>query len=605
MPRTFWLIALGFVVLSVAAYSASIGGGFLWDDDNYVSTNTTLRTPQGLFRIWIEPQASPQYYPVTMTSFWIEWQLWGDSPTGYRVVNVLLHAVNAILIGLILLRLGVPGALLAGALFAVHPVHVESVAWITERKNVLSLCFFLLSLMALLKWCGVRPIATRATPVVQTPAPSINKWYFAGLALFVCAVLSKSVTASLPAAMLLILWWKHGRVSWRVILALLPLFLIGIALGLTTAYVERTHVGATGRDFDLSTLDRIAVAGRAVWFYFSSLLLSTERMFIYPRWQVGTGERWRFVYPLAAMVLVLGLWLSRRRLGRGPLVGALLFGGMLVPALGFVNVYPMKFSFVADHFQYHASIGMIALIASAIALLEKRWRALVIAGMLALCLWRTAAGAAIFRNDLRLWRDTLDKNPDAWLASANLGTHALRKAAAAPSYEKPALLDEAESAFRTVAAQRPHDADPLISLALVAEQSGDLTQAIRLLDQAAALQPELGEPYFHKAKMLAGAGNMDEAISAYQKCLTLTPRHVPARVNLGAIFADQGRTDEAVDLYRSALEIDPDSVFARFNLANTLLKLGQVEEAIIHYEWALKIEPKLTPARQVLQRLRR
>src|SRR5262249_45486376 len=156
----------------------------------------------GLGRIWFEPQASPQYYPLVFTSFWIENKLWGLRPLGFHLVNVLLHAANAILVWRILKRLEVRGALVVGAIFALHPVHVESVAWVTERKNMLSGLFYLLTLRAWLRWDSI-------------DADRKWQWYTLSLILFICALLSKSVTATLPAVILVIIWWKRGRNSAR------------------------------------------------------------------------------------------------------------------------------------------------------------------------------------------------------------------------------------------------------------------------------------------------------------------------------------------------------------------------------------------------------
>ena len=349
------------IVLTVAAYVPALRGGFVWDDDKYVTANRTLRTADGLAEIWFEIGVTIQYYPLVFTTFWIEHRLWGLEPFGYHLVNVLLHATSAGLLWTLLRRLKVPGAWLAAAVFAIHPVHVESVAWITERKNTLSGVFYLLALLSYLRF--------------EPPDPQAHnrrrdwRFYPPALVLFTCALLSKTVTCSLPLVILLLLWWKRARWRWLNVLPVVPMLAIGALMGLLTAWMEKNIVLARGADWDLSIVQRCLIAGRALWFYLGKLVWPAEVMFTYPRWQVRADVWWQFLFPAATIAVVVALWLLRRRVGKPPLVAALFFGGTLAPALGLIDVYPMRYSFVADHFQYLASIGPIVLF---VALLT-RW----------------------------------------------------------------------------------------------------------------------------------------------------------------------------------------------------------------------------------------
>ena len=222
---------------------------------------------------------------MVFTTFWVEYHLWGLNPRGYHLLNILLHAANAVLVAKVLQQLRVPGAWLAAFLFALHPVHVESVAWVTERKNALSAFFYLLSLRQFLSWFGFPgiPLAADATPTAEFR--SRPQAYVAGLALFLAALLSKSVTCSLPAVLLLILW-QHGKLSRRTTLWLAPLFALGLALGLNTAWLERSHVGASGAAFEWTFAERVIIAGRALWFYAGKLLWPVNLAFMYPRWHL-------------------------------------------------------------------------------------------------------------------------------------------------------------------------------------------------------------------------------------------------------------------------------------------------------------------------------
>ncbi len=270
---------------TLAAYGPVYQAGLIWNDEDYV-TKPELQSVHGLERIWFEVGATQQYYPALHSAFWVEHRLWGDAPWGYHLANVLLHALAACLLGLLLRRLAVPGAWMAGLLFALHPVCVESVAWISEEKNTLSLVFYLLAAWAYLDFDRER------------------RWpgYFLALGLFLLAVLSKSVTATLPGALLVVLWWRRGRLTWRDAAPLAPWFAIGAADGLFTGWVERTLIGAHGTDFDLSFAQRCLVAGRVTWFYLGKLVWPANLIFIYPRWQVSAGAA------VAVFVSAGGAW---------------------------------------------------------------------------------------------------------------------------------------------------------------------------------------------------------------------------------------------------------------------------------------------------------
>ncbi|HOW90547.1 MAG TPA: hypothetical protein PL037_09700, partial [Elusimicrobiales bacterium] len=323
------LTAVFLVCMTALAYLPALrDGGYIWDDKAHVSGCHFLENAAGLRAIWTRIGSrnggTQQYYPLTYTSFWAEYRLWGPDPAGYHLTNVLLHGLNAALVWLILLRLRVPGALLAALIFALHPVHVESVAWITQRKNVLSGFFYLLSLRCFLKFFGVEENEGRTSAGTGAASPGL---YAAGSVLFVCALASKSVTATLPAAVLLALWWKRGRIAWKELLLVSPLLAAGAASGLVTAYLEKHHVGASGADWALSPAERFILAGRALWFYAGKLAWPSPLMFIYPRWDI-TGEAWpQYLLPSGALAVISALWRLRVRLGRGPLAAVLFFSG--------------------------------------------------------------------------------------------------------------------------------------------------------------------------------------------------------------------------------------------------------------------------------------
>jgi len=545
------LAALALVAMTAGVYVPIFGAGFTWDDKDYVINNQTLRSVEGLAHVWHDPGATVQYYPLTFTTFWLEYQIWQLDPTGYHVTNVLLQGLNAVLLWFVLRRLAVPGAWLAAALFAIHPVQVESVAWITERKNVLSGAFYLAAALAYLRYADV--------PAAPSGAHKPAGWYVLSLLLFACALLSKTAGCTLPAALLLVVWWKRDRVAWRDAVPLLPFFALSLAMGLITAWVERVHVGAVGQEWSLTWLERCLVAGRAVWFYLGKIFWPDPIIFIYPRWQVDAAAWWQYLYPLGVWVAVLALWLARRPIGKGPLVAALYFVGTLVPALGFVNIYYMQYSFVADHFQYFASIGLIALAAAAGARAASRLgrNGRRIAPAVAACTL-LALGTLTWRQqsaftDLEsLWQDTLSKNPAAWLAHNNLG-HVLTN-------------------------------------------RGDLPNAMKCFDEALKYNPRYAGAYYNRANGYCKMGDVTRAIADYTRAIELQPDYSEAYNNRGTAYGRIDESAKAIEDYSQAIKLKPDNAEACYNRGYAYVKNGDFKRAVEDFTRAIEVRPDLAQA---------
>jgi tetratricopeptide (TPR) repeat protein len=588
------LLGAGLILLvTLTAYIPVMRAGYIWDDELHVTRNPNLRTGEGLWRIWFDVGAVPQYYPLVHTSFWMEYHLWQLHPLGYHLVNILLHGLNAVLIWALLRRLSVPGALLAACLFALHPVHVESVAWITERKNVLSGFFYLSALLAYLGFSRMthEPVASPGVEGGSSPSGSQSRrrvCYLLALFLYLCALLSKTIACSLPVTILLLLWWKKDRIHWRDLPPLLPFFVVGAALGLLTVWMEKHLVGAQGEAWALSLVDRCLIAGRALWFYAGKLLWPRNLIFIYPRWPVNSGIWWQYLFPVTAGAVLALLWFMRRRTGKGPLVTLLYFAVTLVPALGFFNVYPMQFSFVADHFQYLASIGVIALVSAWISVALNRLPSPRRAYGHAICLgvllvfavqiWHLGRS---YINIETLWRDTIAKNPDAWLAHNNLGTEL---------YDRGSL-DEAIYQYSEALRSNPTYALAHNNLGAALENKGRLDEAIDHYRQALRIQPDYADAHTNLGTALARQGKLGEAISHYAQALQIEPADPRAHNNLAGALLDMGRFDEALDHFRQALRIQPDCVEAHNNLGTVLIAKGKVDEAILHYTEALRIRP--------------
>ncbi|MFP6621677.1 MAG: tetratricopeptide repeat protein [Pirellulaceae bacterium] len=549
-----WALAIGILAVTLVAYLPATGCGYIWDDDDYVLENRTLRSAAGLQRIWCEIGATPQYYPMVHTSYWIEYHIWGLHPTGYHLVNILLHAFNAILLWKILRFLQVPGAFLAGLLFALHPVHVESVAWITERKNTLSGCFYLLS-----AWCYLRCM------LAPDGQKHVGKLYALSLLLFIAALLSKSVTATLPAALLLILTWKRRRFEWEDVTPLVPMLAAAIPMAMITSWVEKNLVGTMYLNWDLSVVDRCLIAGHATWFYAGKLLLPLQLTFIYPRWVIDPGIWWQSLFPISALALVGLAWWQRQRLGTGPLVAILFFGGTLVPALGFVDVYPMRFSFVADHFQYLASIGLLTLAAAAFTSWAQRLAGeqnffssrtlgpgllLVVLGVLT---WHNCGK---YQDLDTLWSDTVNKNPGSQIAHTSLGT--LRG--------DQGRFREARKLLQRAIKLDDEYAEAYNNLAIVDGELGNMQQSYDHIQKAIQLQPGYAKAYFNLAIWFDHQANLPQAQAALEKALSLQPAFPQAHNRLGMVLFRLGKRKESLGHFQEALKLDPEYAEARLNM---------------------------------------
>ncbi|HAH31087.1 MAG TPA: O-GlcNAc transferase [Elusimicrobia bacterium] len=612
IPAWPWLAAASLLVITVLAYLPAIRtGGFIWDDDAYVTGNLLLRSLQGLHDIWSKVGGlrggTLQYYPLTFSVLWAEYHLFELQPLGYHLLNVLLHALNAVLVWQILRRLCVPGALMAAAVFAIHPVCVESVAWVTELKNVLSGLFYLSALLCYLRFLNVwgpepqpaGPTSSRNAVLNTAPAEVSNRYwpfYFLSIFLFLCALASKTVTASLPAVILLIIWWKTGRVGWKNILLTVPMFILGAGSGLLTSHLEKT-IGASGNEWFLLPVEHLLLAGRILWFYAGKLIWPGELIFIYPRWEVSQAVWWQYLFPLAAIALIAALWMARKKIGRGPLTATLFFAGTLVPVLGFLNVYPMRYSYVADHFQYLASLGPIALLAAGAARICLRpgaglaKPAISAAGMILLTLgWLTWRQSGIYKNADQIWIDTIKKNPSCWMAHNNFGL----------SLAGQGREQEAEVHYQEAVRIKPDFAEVHNNYGIILVAQGKVEEAITHYREAVRLNADMADAHGNWGSALGGQGKTEEAAAHYHEALRLKPDFPDVHNNLGFILAGKGKTEEAITHYREALRVKPELAEAHGNLGSALAGQGKVEEAITHYREALRLKPNLANAHNAL-----
>jgi protein O-mannosyl-transferase len=566
--------------LILLAYLPALHGGMLWDDDAYV-TKPALQSFDGLGRIWFHVGTTAQYYPLLYTAFWIEHQFWGDSVVGYHLINIVLHTLGAFLVVLIVRRLAIPGAWLAGFLFALHPVYVESVAWISEQKNTLSTVFYLASALTYLHFD-------------QTRRRSHYLW---ALGLFLCAVLSKTVTATLPAAILVILWWQRGRLSWRKdVLPLAPWLASGASAGLLSAWMERKMVGAEGTQFMLTLAQHVVLAGRVFWFYLAKLVWPLNLMFIYPRWTLDSGVEWLF--PISVLALGAALLVVARRT-RGPLAAFLFFIGTLVPVLGFLNVYPFIFSYVADHFQYVASLGILVPAAAVLTMAARRTTPILPGALVAILGVLTWMQSSAYRDAETLYRQTVERNPEGWMAHNNLGGVLMRT---------PGRSAEAVTQLQEALRLEPGLAEAHNNLGLLLSgMPGRTADAIAEFQAALRLKSNYAEAHNNLGSTLSDIpGRLPEAMAEYEAALRIDPDYADAHNNLGSALSENpDRLQEAIAQFEAALESNPNMPEAHANLGVALAKVpGHMPDAVMHLQTALRMRPDMQPVRQLLAQIR-
>ncbi|CAG1064607.1 hypothetical protein BAC1_00168 [uncultured bacterium] len=517
---------LFFLLVTISAYIYILNCGYIWDDERHVLMDSSLWGLAGLWKIWFSKEMQ-QYYPLIYSSFWLESNLWGLNPAMSHLINAAIHALNAFLLYAVLKHLNIRGALFAGLIFALHPVHVESVAWISERKNVLSGLFYLLSLYTFLK-------------SEDRPGKGL---YVISLVLFIMALLCKTVACTLPAALLIIRWMRGRDIGPRYAAALVPFFALGLAFGLLTVWWEANLVGASGSMWDMGLVERALLAGRIFWFYIYKLVFPFELIFIYPRWQVDSSAMWQWLFPAGVLLAgVLSLAFSRR-VGRGPAAALAFFLATLFPALGFIDVYPFQFSFVADHFQYMASAGPISLFAGTAAWAVRRCASLerarmsaALASLVLAALWALSFSQTLaYKDSDAIWNDTLDKNPGAWIAHTNLAVVKIEK-------------------------------DPDFAIA-------HLEKALGLNPSNETIVHALGRAFYIKGRELSAIGMERQAmeyngraIELYKEVISREPRYTEAHVNLGVALGRAEDYDGAIAHLQMGLRLKPSKTYLEKNI---------------------------------------
>ncbi len=552
-----WLMAVLLVLGTIAVYWPALHNGFIWDDPEHLTKNPHLHDLAGLVSLWTTPAA--RICPLVLTSFWVQRALWGLVPWPYHLVNILMHAASGLALWQVLRALQVRGAWLGAALWVLHPVAVESVAWITELKNTQSALFYLLSIWLFVKWRQ----AALWRPQQETWA--LEGFYALALLCGVLAMASKSSTVILPLVLGLCAWWVEGRWGWRTVARLGPFFLCSALAGAVSMWTQRLE-GALDAAYARSGPERLVTAGKVVWFYLGKLAWPHPLVFVYPRWEIDASQAESYL-PLAAVgVTLLVLWSKRKGWGRPGFLAWAYFLIALLPVLGLLDHFFLRYSFVGDHFQYLASMGPLALagagLSAGLDLAAKgdRFVKPVVCGMLVVVLGGlTWERTCVFRDDETLWHDTLAKNPACWLAHNNLGN--------------------------------------------VLSKQGQTEEAIRQYQEALRLKPDYADAHNNLGAVLGKQGQRDEAINQFREAIRLRPDHADAHNNLGVALGQKGRIDEAICQFQAAVRLKPGHADAHNNLGVALSTKGQTEEAVSQFQEALKLKPEYASARKNLDAL--
>jgi tetratricopeptide (TPR) repeat protein len=563
-----WFPGLTLAAIAILVYLPTLRAGFIWDDDLHVTANATLTTSwRGLYDIWfgLFRHTTCQYYPLSFTAFWIQYQLWGLNPLGYHLVNILLHALNTFLFWRLLTALLAPQPalhpllsppFLAATLFAIHPVNVMSVAWVTELKNGLAGTCMLLTLHAFCRMSIPQP------PATSSPTPIHARQILFALLLFTLAMFAKTASAVLIPAMALLLWWRKPNFRARDLLPLLPFLLIAGTLVAVTVHVEQGRVWGADPRPTLNLLERLLLASRAFWAYLGHLLWPANLIFTYPAWIVNARAPLEYLPLLALVALLTLLWRQRHRWGRGPFAAVLYFFIAAPALILFQTMYMMRYTPIADHWQYFGSPALFALAASAAgasAATHRRTTAALAAAITILLAATAWHQCGMYRDLETLWLRTLERNPRSWLAANNLGV----------LYEGLGRQDDAVALYQAALAADPGFADTHSNLGAI---------AYRRMDHAAA------EAHFRNA-------------------LAVNPAHVQAHVNIAILLADQRRAAEALDHVTAAETLKADGVEVRFACGYVCRKLGRRDEAIRHYREVLRLAPGHPGATRALDAL--
>lgn len=525
------------IIGSLVVYYPALKAGFIWDDDFHFTANRNVARWKGIIDIWTSRDA--MYYPLVLSTGWALHKVAGFNPAVFHGVTFALHVANVLLLVAVLRRFRIPGAWVAGFLFAWHPMQVESVAWVSELKNTQSAFFLFCSVLALQQSGFFR--------VPDFRDKSARRWHVASIGFFLLALLSKPSVVTVPVALAALVWWKREVKSWRDVDGLFPFLILSILASGWTVWEQRFSSGAHGFEWSQSLLERLVLSGQVVWFYAHKLVWPNPLMFLYPQWAIDPGRLLSYA-PLLLFVLAgAGCWWKRNTVARYPGLVLICFLVMLFPVAGLFNVYFMRYAWVADHFVYLASIPVFAGAGALWALLHRRWKFVALGlavVLLAVCGWRSHMHARTFRNPETLWRAALEVNPAAWMAHNNLGL----------ILRGQGDRDAARHHFEQALVHNPRHYEAMNNLGSLLQDQGRREEALDYFDRALNLKPELYHGWINRGNLLRDMGDIDGAYESFSRARDYHPGLEVAWVNTALLAEGQGDGARAIEAYLGLLK---------------------------------------------------
>jgi Tfp pilus assembly protein PilF len=584
MKGRLWLQAGVIAAAILAIYAPVLHGDWIGDDKTDITTNAIIQSPTGLSDIWFKPGSLEDYYPIKASVQWGQWHLWHMDTVGYHFTNIFLHLINALLVWRFLGKFRLKFAWLGGLLFAIHPVNVESVAWIAELKNTLSLPFFLLAMIA---W-------------IDYDKDGKQRNYLLSVAFFFITMLCKTSAMMFPFVILLYAWWGRGEINRRDLYASVPFFVISLVLGLATLWSETWYLQVhhqEGHFVQLGWVSRFALAGLSLAFYLSKSICPVNLSFTYSRWIIEPPSVEQFLPWIIFCAAALWFWFERASWGKHALLGLGFFALQLTPVLGFVVASYMNVSWVMDHFLYLPIIGIIGLLMAGLEAIDKRALSRghyyvmgVTAVIMGLLTVSSRAYAAIFTDPITLCASVIEHNPDSRFAHRELGSELLQRG----------RIDEAIEQYQK-ALEIDSDLDKSHGdLGLALSIKGRLDEAISQFQKALELNPHMADVRNNLGIALSRKGQWNEAITQFQEVLKTNPTIADTYNNLGIALSNQGQLDQAMEQYQKALQINPNDSKFHYNLGNTLFKKGLWDEAIIQFQQVMRLDPSNTTAQSNL-----
>lgn len=609
---TFILAALGLLLITLIAYWPLHTAGYIWDDSGWLVNNHFVHHWRGLWNIWFEPKASVQYYPLVFTAFNIQWHLWGANTLAYHLVNILVQAVDAILLWRVLVNLNLRSAWIAAAIWAIHPVQVETVGWVVEQKSLFSALFLFPAILAWMRFSSIRSEHPPGTPFLT---PREWRMYILGTLAYILALTSKTDVCIIPIVLLLVLGWKRGHIHRRDVLLLTPWLVLGFIAALITIHLEHSQAGANGPEFHFTIAQHLIIAGQDLWFYPCKLFWPWPLMAVYPRWHISHPAIWEWIFPITGFAVPVLLLALSRKIGRGPFVAVAAYGLMISPLLGFIAFYTEIYTFVADHYQYLAAIGIIVLVTEGVAgLLHRnnlrgkaaadqagagrgdpasvdisdgpepnRRLAIAISALVLLVLGTiTWAQCETYTPPARLWTHDLKYYPGSWVAMENIGAHELEHG---KIHAGLILLHRAD--------QLSHGGSFVINSDLgdAYRALGQYAKAITYYRRSLSLAPIQPATVSHLVLCYQHLGSWREAYTDLLHGVKLLPRSAALQMELADMLVRARHPQLAIPHYLIAIKYEPENTHALFGLAQAFQSVGQWEKAISYYRRTLKVSP--------------